>query len=349
MAVVCRKARQQHRGRHVADDLAGRGADEERRHRDDGREQVADRRDTREIARKDKERAKGQQQAVVDAQKALGLEYRQRDGDDNQPDVVREHAKDNHHRQREQHEVDDHSPHGRRGFGVSFEAYRLGLDDKASAGDEHERDRERDRHDCKEFARIDLKKRIQVQILGVAERRQHSAEIGGDVLHDKDECGIFCLAARRQHKPAQRQKCDQRHIVRHDHRAEVGDEHQRERDAAHIAERGDDPGRQPLEKAAAFERAYDRERAKEARQRVEVEIVGIAAVGRHEKAGDRRRDQCDDQHDAAFEYALDDVPLGRLCGVPLLLFHIPRIFIYLCARVCKRLGTVFNIKLTFLC
>ena len=61
---------------------------------------------------------------------------------------------------REQHEVDDHSPHGRRGSGVSFEAYLLGLDDKSSAGDEHERHCERDRYDREEFARIVLNKRI---------------------------------------------------------------------------------------------------------------------------------------------------------------------------------------------
>ena len=174
--------------------------------------------DAREIARKDKECAKGRQQAVVDAQKALRFEHRRRDGDDDQSDIVRKHSEYDHHRQR----------------------------------DQHERDRVRDRHYREKFACVYLEKRIQVQVLRLAERRRHSAEIGGDVLHDKDERGIFCLAARRQHQPSERQKCDQRHIVRHDHRAEVGDEHQRERHAAHIAERGDDPGRQPLEKTAAF-------------------------------------------------------------------------------------------------
>ena len=59
--------------------------------------------------------------------------------------------------------------------------------------------------------------RIEVEILGIAKRREHAAKICGDILHDEDECravGVSCIP---KHEPAKRQEGDKSHVVGNQH------------------------------------------------------------------------------------------------------------------------------------
>ena len=188
---------------------------------------------------------------------------------------------------------------------MCFKLHRggLGLDKHADDEDHDECRGKGQRHDREKLARRNGIIGIEVEVLRIAEGREHAAEVGGDVLHDEHERRQLFVAARLQHEVPERQKSDERHIIRHDHRAEEGDEHERQRDVAHIFEAAHDDVRHPDEKADIFERRHDGERAKKTCQRAPVEIVRIRLVKGHEDAGDPRRDQRHQQHDVALDKA----------------------------------------------
>ena len=307
MAVVGGKARKQNGGRDVADDLAGRRADKQRRQRDERAECALHRRDPRQVAGEHEKRAESEQQTVIHFKERARLENEERDGDDGKPDIEREHAENYEHRQREKHEIDDRAPHGWRGDFGRFERHGFGLHEQACSRDEDERDGERYRHDRKKLTCSYRIVGIKVQILRITEGSEHTAEVGGDVLHDEYECGVLLFAARGQRKPAERQEGNERHVVGHDHGAEIRHENEREGDAAHVSERGDDPGRQPLEEVPLFECGNDGERTEKAGQRVKIEIIRISRIRRHETACHRRRNDGDDQNGVALQHTYERI------------------------------------------
>ena len=67
---------------------------------------------------------------------------------------------------------------------------------------------------------------VQVQVLGVAERGEHPAQVGGDVLKDKHQRhGVF-LSGAFEHVIAQGEKGQQSHVVGDEHGSDKGDIHQ---------------------------------------------------------------------------------------------------------------------------
>lgn len=102
-----------------------------------------------------------------------------------------------------------------------------GCEDHTDGDDQHRCQEEGREHDAHEGERRNLKMRIEVEILRIAEGGEHTAEIGGDVLHDKDEGGVARVARVPQHVPAEREEGDQRHVVSDQHRADEGDADER--------------------------------------------------------------------------------------------------------------------------
>ena len=72
---------------------------------------------------------------------------------------------------------------------------------------------------------------VKIEILRIAEGREHSAEVGGAVLQNEQERGVLFLTGRGKHKPTQWQKSQQGGIIGQEHRAEHGDNHQRRTNA----------------------------------------------------------------------------------------------------------------------
>ena len=70
-----------------------------------------------------------------------------------------------------------------------------------------------------------------IEILRIAEGRDHSAEVGGAVLQNEQERGVLFLAGRGKNKPAKRQKGQQGGIIGQKHRPEHGDDYQRRTNA----------------------------------------------------------------------------------------------------------------------
>ena len=291
----------------IAYDLAGGGGYEQRRESHQRAEGAPDGGDAREVSREHEEGAECEEQRVVHPEQRSWFQDEQGERDRDERDIKWEDAEDDEHGQREQHEVDGDAPRGRRGDFRGLEFDGDGLHEEAGHRDEHEGGGERQRHDREELPCRDGVIGIEIEVLGIAEGGEHTAEVGGDILHHEDEGGVLASAAGGQRVVAERQEGDERHVVRHDHRTEVSDEHQRERHPAHIAEGGNDLARHPFEKPALFEGADHREGAEQAGEGVEVEIIRVAGVRGHENAGHSRRDHRDDEHDMALREPDDRV------------------------------------------
>ena len=127
----------------------------------------------------------------------------------------------------------------------------------------------------------------------------------GVSIHDEYEGGVSGLSAGREDEPPEREESDERHVVCHDHGAEVCNEDQRKADATHIAEGGDDLACQPFEEAPLLEGADDCQSTEEAREGVEVEVIGVGGIRGHEDASHRCREDCDDEYGVTFECRRD--------------------------------------------
>lgn len=292
--------RQEHRGRHVGDRLAGQNAEKERIERHQRTEKFPHGGDTREVSRKHEKSAKRQKQSIIHAQQRFPIqnEYGGKHGE--QSPIIGKEAENDAHGENEQQRIGENAPYGRRRFGARAHFHALLLYEQAHAEDQCERGGKGQRHDFEKFRGADLVKRIQVQILGIAERREHTAEIGGDILHNESKREVLSFAARIEHEKTERQKSDERHVVRHDHRAEIGDGHERKHDAAHALETPDDLIGEPHEKFDILERPYHSQRTEEARERAQIEVIQISPVDGNENTGDPRRRERDPQHRAVF-------------------------------------------------
>ena len=70
-----------------------------------------------------------------------------------------------------------------------------------------------------------------IEILRIAEGRDHSAEVGGAVLQNEQKRRVLFLSSGGKDKPTQWQKSQQGGIIGQEHRAEHGDNHQRRTNA----------------------------------------------------------------------------------------------------------------------
>lgn len=302
-SVLVGEVRQQYRARYVTDDLTAAESNGERSSLHPGREPLLDRGDAREIAREDKERTERQQQGIVNAKQCFGRKDQHEYRHGEQTPIIREQSHDHADRQ-DKHRAVQHrfgnviAVGQRRGDGNGFFAH-----EHTGADDQHQCDAERDRHDTEKFSRRDRVVRIQVQVLRIAERREHAAEIGGDVLHDEGKRHEFLFFAGLQRKKSERQECDQRHIVGKDHGSEIRDHDERQHDTARRDETAQDGAGKQFEKVDLTERADDGERTEQTGQRAPVKIVFIRTVGRHKKTRDRRGGQGDPQYDMFAEEA----------------------------------------------
>ena len=147
--------------------------------------------------------------------------------------------------------------------------------------------------------------RIEIEILRIAERREHAAQIGRDVLQDERDGHIAFLARRVQHEIAQRQERDERHVVGDEHRADERDIDQRQHAQPRVPEQLDDPAGEDIEKVDVPQRAHHRQYAEKAGERLEIKIVQIGAVGRHDERCDQRGEHGHAQHGVLLKKSAD--------------------------------------------
>jgi hypothetical protein len=154
----------------------------------------------------------------------------------------------------------------------------------------------REKHYKRELTRGDIELIIYVEVLRVAERCEHTAEVCGDVLHNESKRHIFLLARAVQCEKSEGQKSDESHIVGYQHRADKRDIHQRDHAKARVFAELYYFASKNGKKSDISERAYHGKNGKEAGERFEIEISEIFFIRRHKKSGYTCRGECDKEN-----------------------------------------------------
>ena len=282
--IVFRELRQKNGTRHVADDLARHHTEQQGAFFEQCRKDIAHKVDSCHVARKNEEENKGQKQRVVYLFECIAVCKQQHKGNNDQPDPVWNATKYDGNAQGKQHKIQSTSAFGQsiaavgqlQGFGF----YK----NKAQHGDKRNRHRKGQCHDAHELTRWDIEFGVQIQVLRVAEGGQHTAQVCGNVLHNKGECHVFFLLRGVQNEVAQRQKCEQCHVVCNEHTADEGDVNESEHTHAGIFEALHNALCKDVEKADVLECAHNGKHTEQACQRFNIEIAEILCIGRDKDA-----------------------------------------------------------------
>lgn len=281
---------------HVTDDLAGKHREHQRVFLQKSAHQIANSRNARHVARKDKEAEERAQQTVIHLTECFAIQEKQRNGNDDQTDPVRNDAEDHDQRKCEQHKVDDRAPCGQ-AFTPLFGHFQLGAGQEQTAQrDQCDGCYERDEHDAHKLARGDVEKAVQIQILRISKGGEHAAKVCGNVLHNEHERHVLLHARKAQHEVAKRQKGQKCHVVADEHRADKGHVHQRQHRHAQRARALHDLAREHREKANILERTHHSQGTEQTRQRAQVKIPDVCSVRRHDDSRDGSTCGSDQQH-----------------------------------------------------
>lgn len=143
----------------------------------------------------------------------------------------------------------------------------------------------------KKFARGNIESVVKIQILRIAERSKHSAEVCRNGLHGERVSHVLFLIRRVQHKVAQRQKGQKSHIVGDKHGSNIGYGNQRGDGGAGRTENFYHLTRENAEKTLVFKRGDDCRHSEKRNQGPKVEIIRILFIGKNEETRNHRRNK----------------------------------------------------------
>jgi len=249
LSVVLRELRQQNSRGNVADDLARHHAEKKcALFKKDG-EKVAYDADARHISRKDKEEYKCEKEGIIHHLECLAVSEDKAHGNYEKSDLIGNSAEYYRDSESEESKVEHASLRVELGLFL-IQLKRLCLHENETAhGNKHDGEKERRCHDRHKLTRGNAELSVEVQILRIAEGREHTAEVCGNILHNERERHILGLARSGQHEVSERQERKQCHIVCDKHRTDEGDVHQRKDTFAGAFEANDYLSREDVEEA----------------------------------------------------------------------------------------------------
>lgn len=288
LTVIFRKLREQNRRGYVADELTGKRAEDERILLQKDLKHCSYQGDARHIPCENEERAKGEQKRIIHLFQRIAVHKEKDDGHDHKTDLIRDHAENDDDGEREKHEI--HERTHTRNFCLLFADLKRFFfhENEAARGDDCDGDGKRQSHDAHKFARGDIESGINIEILRVSEGGEHTAEVGGNILHNESKRHVFFLTRGGKHEISEGQKREQRHIVGKEHRADKGDIHKCQHTEAGIFTNADDLMRQRHEKANIAKCTDARQGAEKTSERLKIEIAKIFCIGGNNK----RCDEC---------------------------------------------------------
>ena len=296
-APVLREAGQQHRRWDIADELARQHGCEERVNIQQILQKNPHGVDCADVAGKYEEAHEGEQQAVVDLPKEGAVCEKQRRTDHRQQNQIVQHMKYGQQAEQKEDAVQKNMflAHGFPGLRQRYGQFALRAQ-KHAERQERQRQQCVDQNGVEKVGCREVKGRIYVQVLGIADRRGHTAQVGGYRLHDDDEDHVALLAGQLQNQDCKGHKGDQSHVVGHQHGGEEGQQDQfREQGAAlHFA--GQYLTGEPVEQTVVLQAGDYRHQAEQKRQDTKINIVEISRGRRHEEHGDHHAERGCDQH-----------------------------------------------------
>ena len=290
-SVIVRKLRKQNGAGYVTDDLTGKRAYEKRILFEKPSEKALYEGDPCHITREHEKRAECKQKRIIDLFQSVAVKEYERERNQNKTDLIGDHAKDDDNGKREKRKVDDRAGAVDPDI-IVFDSQRLGFDENETAKrDDRDGNRKRQRHNAHKFACGDIELGIYVKVLRIAERSQHTAEIGGNILHNEGERHIFLLLCRLQNHKSKRQKREKRHIVSEEHRPDEGDVYQGEDAKPCVFAKLDDASCERNEKTNIAKGTNTSKRTEQTGQSLEVKITEILGIGRNHEGRDKCRRQ----------------------------------------------------------
>ena len=291
--VVFRKLRKQNGTGYVTDDLTGKRAYEKRILFKQPSEKVLNERDSCHIAREHEKCAECKQKRIIDLFQRIAVKEYESERNENKTDLIRDDAENDNDGEREKRKIDsraaavDHNV-------IVFDSQRLGFDEnKTAKRDDRNGNQKRQQHNAHKFACGDIELGIYVKVLRIAERCQHTAEIGGDILHNEGERHILLLLCRLQNHKSKRQEREKSHIVSKEHGPDEGNVYQGQNAELCVFAKLDDSSCERDEKSNIAKGTNAGERTEKTSQCLEVKISEILGIRRNHE----RRDKCRRQSD----------------------------------------------------
>lgn len=211
---VLGKAAQQDGSRDVTDDLAGGQGCQQGRAADDVLQAGAHAAQRADVAREQEEAHEGQQQTVIDAVEDVAVDQEQRQADQSKQCKIGQDVKDGEQAQDEQHTEERHAlavgdlfGFGKADLqGAAFAAQR-------QSSDADQTDQCKGQNHAEELTSGQFIAGIEEQVLWVADRCDHTAEICRDRLQDDDRDEQRALSDQTEHQNGEGDEGDECDVV----------------------------------------------------------------------------------------------------------------------------------------
>ena len=270
------KVGQQYRRRHVADDLTGNAGGQSCVLRHYRRQRLPYGSTGSHIACKKEEAEEGGQQAVVHLAEQRPVKDQHTRRHHGQQGRIGQHPE---HRQQAQHKQSCHqSQPSRTANGGLFrkgDPDPLRLDTQGRNDQPHQANQGEGHHGGKELTGGQLIVGIDIQILRVAYRSSHAAQIGGNGLEHHNINQPLRSANQSKHQHRKGHKCNEGHIVGHQHGHKEGQQHQCQGHKPHSPFAGQQPLSQHREHAALLQASHHRHQTEQQAQHPPVNIIEI--------------------------------------------------------------------------
>ena len=313
---VRRELRQQQRGRHVRNDLRRQNAGLHFSAAHGVLEEFPHVRQAPDVADEHEEKHEREEQGIVHhAEQPVVLEDHDGQHRDEQHPPV-QHPCYGQQTQQEQCRVhEERLPVERvEGAALRQRSSPAGYQHQGQHNEQHQGQRRVRRHGAEEHAEGQVILAVKVQVLRVADRRQHTAEVRGQGLqHQRVHERFLAPCHLSEHEQGEGNKGDQRHIVGQKHTEPEAQQHEQQRDDPHGAHLPQKELGQHAERARGPKPRHDGHQGKQKSQHPPVHIRDVRAGGRHQKARHQR------QHSRHHEHGLRPQELDqRLHSAPLL-------------------------------
>ena len=129
--------------------------------------------------------------------------------------------------------------------------------------------------------------RIEKKILRIARRRQHTAKVGRQRLQNDD--ALHVQLQRFADDECQRHKGQKRYVVRHEHRADIGDAYERQRQLASAYAAVQKLHRHIIKKAHLLESGHHQHQRQQHAQHIKINIGQPRRLKKAARAGQKNR------------------------------------------------------------
>ena len=240
----------------------------------------------RHIAGEDEEADKGEKKCVVHVLQRLGLQHHQCGGNHDQAQPVGNASEHHQNGYGKENQVRGQPSHGHFGLFAGEADGIFGKGQTAERDHEHCQNEGR-KHGDHELPVPDSEIGVQVEVLGIAEGGEHTAQVGCDVLKNEYICHISLIAGAVQDDVAQRKEGEQCHVIGDEHGTDEGDVHQGNGGKTEVLCEAYDLFRTDIEETDLPEGADHGKGTEKAGQGTEVKVAEIRGVRRYDDGRDQ--------------------------------------------------------------